>query len=152
MLDNPEFVPFLLRAKRATYAGGAVPGGSSRPASIDLQYAEGDFLYLDTYLGSRDFLGEEAVWFRGAPIWGMNYHGVMLVDAIPDGFSQILHAALSAVPAEAPYRGPAELVLGDLRFTCAWQGTLARFSGIERIEHRGQAIYELNFHGGRINS
>lgn len=152
MSNSPDFVPFLLRAKRATYAGGASPSGSSRPASSDLRYTEGELLYLDSYLGSRDFIGEEAVWFRNQPVWGMNYHGVMLVKDIPQGFSEILHAALSAVPAEAPYRGPAEMMLNDFVYTCQWQGNLERFGGRERIDHFGQPIYELVFHGGKISA
>jgi hypothetical protein len=152
MQDIPAFIAFLIRAKRATYAGGAAPTGASRPASIDLQYVEADFLYLDTYLGNRNFLGEEAVWLHGQPIWGMNYHGIMRVEIIPDGFSKILHAALSAVPVEAPYRGPAELTMGDFRYFCTWQGTIGQFNGSERIEHLAQPIYELVFHGGKINS
>ncbi|GAP14258.1 hypothetical protein LARV_02024 [Longilinea arvoryzae] len=152
MASESEFVSFLLRAKRATYASGAASIGSSRPASTDLRYATGDYLYLDTYLGSRDFIGEEAVWYRGNPVWGMNYHGLMLVDSIPDGFSEILHAALFAVPSEAPFRGPAEFNLGDFRYTCHWQGNLERFDGQECIEHRGRPIYELIFHGGKIST
>jgi hypothetical protein len=151
MLTTPEFLQFLLLAKKSTYAAGAGSSGSSRPASSDLKFAQGDFLYFDTYLGSRDFIGEEAVWFRGRPIWGMNYHGVMLNDEIPDGFFEILHAALSTAPADAPYRGPAELTLGAFHYSCQWQGDIDRFLGSERIEYRDQPVYELVFHGGRIN-
>lgn len=152
MLDRLEFVPFLIRAKRATYASGAPPGTSSRPGSFDLHYQEGAFLYIDTYLGSRDFIGEEAVWHKNIPIWGMNYHGVMLVKNIPEGFSEILHTALSAVTAETPYRGPSELHIGRFCYRCTWQGDIERFTGNERIEHKDQVIYELVFHGGKINS
>ena len=151
MLNSPEFLQFLLLAKKSTYASGEGSIGSSRPASSDLKFAQGDFLYFDTYLGSRDFIGEEAVWFRGQPIWGMNYHGIMLIETIPDGFSEILHAALKLAPAGAPYRGPAELTLGDWRYTCLWQGSIDRFLGSERIDHIGQPVYDLFFHGGRIN-
>lgn len=152
MLTSPDFLQFLLLAKKSTYASGAGSSGSSRPASSDLKFEQGDFLYFDTYLGSRDFIGEEAVWFRGQPIWGMNYHGIMLVDKIPDGFFEILHAALSAVPVEAPFRGPAELTMGDFRYTCQWQGSLDRYQGSERIDHLGRPVYDLFFHGGRITS
>lgn len=151
MLNSPEFLQFLLLAKKSTYASGSGSIGSSRPASADLKFAQGDFLYFDTYLGSRDFIGEEAVWFRGQPIWGMNYHGIMLIETIPDGFSEILHTALKLAPAGAPYRGPAELTLGDWRYTCQWQGSIDRFLGSERIDHLGQPVYDLFFQGGRIN-
>lgn len=148
----PEFIPFLLRAKRASYASGAATVGSSRPTSSDLRYTEDDFLYLDTYLGSRDFIGEEAVWFQEKPIWGMNYHGRMLSESIPDGFIDTLRAALFAVPAESPFRGPAEFNLGDFRYTCRWQGDLDQYSGHERIEYNGRPLYELVFHGGKISA
>ena len=151
MLNSPEFLQFLLLAKKSTYASGSGSIGSSRPASSDLKFAQGDFLYFDTYLGSRDFIGEEAVWFRGQPIWGMNYHGIMSIETIPDGFSEILHTALKLAPAGAPYRGPAELTLGDWRYTCQWQGSIDRFLGSERIDHLGQPVYDLFFQGGRIN-
>jgi hypothetical protein len=49
LLRSPEFAQFLLRANRATYAAGAAPDASSRPASSDLQYQEESFLYIDTY-------------------------------------------------------------------------------------------------------
>ncbi|HWQ04578.1 MAG TPA: DUF5680 domain-containing protein [Longilinea sp.] len=151
MLPSPEFLQFLLLAKKSTYAAGADSSGSSRPASSDLTFEQGDFLYFDTYLGSRDFIGEEAVWFRGQPIWGMNYHGIMLVEAVPEGFVEILHAALKLAPPEAAYRGPSELTLGDFRYTCKWQGGIDRFQGSEQIDHLGLPVYDLVFHGGRIN-
>ena len=59
---DTTFLPFLLRAKRATYASSDDAGQlaraqqpASRPASHDLGYQEGDLLYLDTYLGGFSF-------------------------------------------------------------------------------------------------
>ena len=145
-----EIVPFLLRAKRSTYAAGVAPTQSSRPASHDLPYQEGEWLYLDTYLGGLRFIGEEAVWHQGNPLWGMNYYGWMLVDEIPDGFSPFLKEALLHVPQDAPYRGPAEFASGRFSYTCRWDGSLDRFSGNEWIEFDRVKIYALNFHGGAV--
>jgi hypothetical protein len=150
-IDDPSFVPFLLRAKKNTYAAG--DGGkvaSTRPASHDLSYQEEDWAYLDTYLGGFAFIGEEAVWWGGKPIWGMNYYGTMTVDTIPDGFSPFLKQALLRVPAEAPYRGPAVYAEGDFTYTCRWEGALAGFRGEETIALAGQVVYRLDFHGGVI--
>jgi hypothetical protein len=151
MLNEPEFLSFLLRAKKSTYAAG--DGGqvaSSRPQSHDLAYQEGDWAYLDTYLGGYAFIGEEAVWKNGQPQWGMNYYGTMTVAEIPDGFSDFLKAALRQVPADAPYRGPALWEEGRYRFTCSWEGSLAMFRGEEEIALDGQVVYRLYFHGGMI--
>jgi transcriptional regulator with XRE-family HTH domain len=60
--DEDALIGFLLRAKKATYAGhGAEAESPCRPLSHHLIYAEGDFLYFDTYLGGERFAGEEAV-------------------------------------------------------------------------------------------
>lgn len=150
-LDNPEFIPFLLRAKKSTYAAGdAGQVASSRTASKDLAYSEGDFAYLDTYLGGYAFLGEEAVWHCGQPLWGMNYYGTMTVAEIPEGFSHFLKQSLLRVPADAPYRGPAFFEEGGFTYTCVWSGDPVFFTGSEAIALHGQVIYKLNFHGGMI--
>ena len=145
-----DIIPFLLRAKRETYAGNGPHMLSSRPNSVDLAYREGDWLYIDTYLGGIDFAGEEAVWVDQRPIWSMNYYGRMFTEPTPDGFGEFLKAALRGVPANAPYRGPELFEAGRFRYQCSWEGRLAFFNGRETIALDGQMIYELLFHGGQI--
>ncbi len=151
-ISDPDFVPFLLRAKKATYAAGdaAAETASSRPQSHDLAFKEGDFTYIDTYLGGFAFIGEEAVWKCSRPLWGMNYYGTMTIEAIPDGFGDFLKLALRGVPAEAPYRGPASFAEGRFTYTCRWEGSLDHFKGDETIALDGQVIYILDFHGSKI--
>ena len=150
-LTDPEFLAFLLRAKKATYAAGdAGQVSSSRTASHDLAYQEGQWAYLDTYLGGFAFIGEEAVWKGGLPLWGMNYYGSMTVPGIPDGFGDFLKLALRGVPPEAPFRGPARLEQGRYLYTCRWEGAPDWFRGEEEISLDGQVIYRLYFHGGMI--
>lgn len=152
MIDKQAgFIDFLIQAKINTYAAGSTaPALPSRPNSKDLHYVEGDYLYIDSYLGEVDFIGEEAVWQGGRPIWAMNYYGVMLVEEIPEGFIDCLLAALRQVPPEAPYRGPAELEHGRFTYYCQWEGNPDRFRGREWIATEGKAIYELDFHGGSV--
>ncbi len=64
MENQSEFVQFLIQAKKNTYAGDGALSVPSRPGSKDLVFQQGDYSYLDTYLGSIDFIGEEAVWHR----------------------------------------------------------------------------------------
>ena len=147
---TPEMLAFLLEAKHKTYAGNGQHAPSSRPASVDLPYQDGDYLYLDSYLGGVRFLGEEGVWFKRQPLWGMNYYGWMLVTEVPAGFGEFLKQALLEVPAEAPYRGPAYFVAGEFEYYCQSQGSPECFEGRETIEQAGTQIYELVFHGGSI--
>jgi hypothetical protein len=146
-----ELSRFIVRAKRATYAGNGELSPSSRPGSKDLHYADGGFLYVDSYLGSRDFIGEEAVWHDGVALWGMNYVGNMLVPEIPDGLITFLKEALAAVEPDAPFRGPRQLSRDGFAYRCDWQGTLERFSGAEEINLDGRPVYELSFHGGVLS-
>jgi len=74
--DDEALVKFLITAKQNTYAGKGGETGSSRPNSHDLVYREGEYLYLDTYLGGERFAGEEAaVWLSEKPVYAMNYCG-----------------------------------------------------------------------------
>lgn len=147
---TPEMIAFLLEAKRKTYAADGPHAPSSRPASVDLVYQNGDFYYLDSYLGGFRFLGEEAVWHKGQPLWGMNYYGWMAVAEIPAGFGEFLKQALLEVPAEAPYRGPSYFTAGEFEYYCQSQGSPESFEGRETIEQAGVPVYELVFHGGAI--
>lgn len=145
-----ELISFLIRAKQATYASGRAPDASSRPNSHDLHYSEGEYTYIDTYLGGFHFAGEEAVWQKEKPIWGMNYYGKMLVDSIPAGFGEFLKDALMHVPADCPYRGPVEYNDGDYTYHCKVDGEMERFIGEEEIIFLGKPVYWLAFHGGEI--
>ena len=140
-------VDFLIRAKRATYAGKGGQTQASRPASHDLAYAEGDLQYIDSYLGNERFAGEEALWRNGAPFWAMNYMG----RVVAEGFSgDFLKEALLQVQPDAPYRGPSEYTDGVFTYTCAVTGDFNWFNGSERITKDGVTLYECLFHGGAI--
>jgi hypothetical protein len=70
---DKNIVEFLIKAKKATYAGKDNQTDSSRPNSHDLHYSEGNLKYIDTYLGGSKFAGEEALWNKNIPFWSMNY-------------------------------------------------------------------------------
>lgn len=57
-----EVIEFLINAKKNTYAGNnSIEQISTRPKSHDLKYEDGNYKYIDTYLGGERFIGEEAV-------------------------------------------------------------------------------------------
>ncbi len=95
-INAVQFVKFLIKAKQNTYAGSGVFSQASRTASKDLAFREGEWSYLDSYLGDFHFIGEEAVWYEQMPFWGMNYYGRMLVEKIPPGFGEFLEISIIA--------------------------------------------------------
>ncbi len=144
---DQQVIAFLIRAKRATYAGKGAETTPSRPASHDLVYRDGDYMYYDTYLGGGGFAGEEALWIREVPYWSMNYAGRVTGEPFSGDF---LKEALFCVPEETPYRGPREYRNGDYTYRCETDGNFDWFQGKETIEYRGKQIYECYFHGGII--
>lgn len=144
---DEELTEFLCRAKQATYAGHGPQSPATRPQSHDLTYQEGDLTYRDSYLGSEQFAGEEALWCKDVPFWAMNYLGRVLGSPFSGSF---LKEALSHVPPEAPYRGPSLYQNGDYVYHCRVDGDFRWFNGTEEIFFQTKKIYECRFHGGWI--
>lgn len=142
-----DITSFLIRAKKATYAGKGSETTSTRPESHDLIYQEGDYMYYDTYLGGEQFSGEEALWINGHPFWSMNYIGRVTGEKFSGDF---LKEALQRVPSEKPYRGSERYQNGDYSYHCCTDGTFEWFQGYEEIFYLDQKIYECYFHGGKI--
>lgn len=142
------FRDFLVRAKRATYAAHGAESEPSRPNSHDLRYEEENgWLYIDSYVGSSRFAGEEAVFCDGRPVWAMNYCG----RVVGEGFSgAFLKASLMRVTAEAPYRGPIEYQDGPNLYCNASAGDIDWFFGREEIYVSGKSVFECVYHGGVV--
>lgn len=142
-----DIIDFLIRAKRATYAGKGAETTSTRPQSHDLIYSEDDYMYYDTYLGGNQFAGEEALWIKNKPYWSMNYAGRVTGDNFSGDF---LKEALLNVPCNIPFRGPEHYVNGNYAYDCNIEGSFEWFQGYEIISYQGKQIYECYFHGSVI--
>lgn len=144
---DAELLAFLARASRETYAGYGEETASSRPASHDYHYQEGEWEYIDTWLGGQAFAGEEAVWKNGRALYAMNYCGRVVGENFSGDF---LKAALRAAPEHQPFRGPAHYEDGDNCYECTIQGSLEWFQGYEEIRWKGEKVYECFYHGGKM--
>ncbi|MBR5344523.1 MAG: hypothetical protein IK127_01685 [Clostridia bacterium] len=144
---DKSIVSFLIRAKRATYAGKGAETASSRIGSHDLVYRENNLMYYDTYLGGEKFAGEEALWISDVPYWSMNYIGRITSSPFSGDF---LKEALLHVPEDMPYRGPEKYVNGDYTYSCSVEGDFVWFQGKETISYCGNQVYECIYHGGLI--
>ena len=146
-MDVKEIISFLIKAKRATYAGKGSETSPSRPLSHDFVYRDGDYMYYDTYLGGERFAGEEALWIGNSPYWSMNYAGRVIGNDFSGDF---LKEALRNVPAERPFRGPARYVNGEYVYSCDVSGDFSWFQGHETISYKESIIYDCYFHGSII--
>ncbi|MBI5960837.1 MAG: hypothetical protein HY866_19015 [Chloroflexi bacterium] len=148
--DRTAFVEFLLRAKQATYAseGDAASVASLLPGAKQLEYREGRWLYRDIYFGAMQFTGQEVIYLDDTPLWTMCYNGGMIDPAASLG--GFLKEAMRHVSADRPYRGPAQYVSGDYRYTDESHGSLDWYWGHEVITFQARPIYELRYSGGLI--
>ena len=146
-----NIIEFLIKAKTSTYADGIkykVP--STNANSIDYHYEEDNFIYHDTYFGSKEFYGEEIVNFDNSPIWHMEYKGGVLNDDTTEIYAKVLKPALKNVDNKFPLRGPKEFLVDDYKYTFESIGTFDQFEGKERIYKKDKLVYELICHGGKI--
>lgn len=142
-----DMIEFLCKAKKNTYAAKGAETIPSRPNSHDLQYEEGNYKYIDTYLGGKNFIGEEAVWEDNQPIWAMNYSGRVIGDEFSGDF---LKEALFLVPTEYPYRGPLIYRNEEFTYHCIVSGDPDWYQGYEEIFFMDKKVYECYFHGGKV--
>lgn len=145
--SKKELTKFLCEAKRNTYAIAQNEVNGTRPDSHDFLYENESLKYIDTYLGSEQFVGEEAVWENNQPIWGLNYTGRALSDEFDIDF---LKEALKRSTEEYPYRGPKFFMKGNFTYKCRVEGDFGWFVGCEKIMYKGTKVYEAMFQGGFI--
>ena len=156
MQSNDEFVQFLLKAKKSTYA--ALGDGASvsplLPGSHQLEFVEGSWLYRDVYFGGHFFVGQETVYKEGVPTWCMGYAGGLVDEVDPqlktEPVYEFLREALRRVDAERPYRGPHTFQKGELAFSDSGEGYIGNFWGVETVTLRQKIVYRLRYHGGFI--
>lgn len=138
---------FLVRAKNNTYAVGENEVLPSKPNSHDFRYEEGDYLYMDSYLGNQKFIGEECIWIKNNAVWAMNYYGQSMNENFNITF---LKEVLSHVSVSMPFRGPEFYQKGDYIYQCQIQGDFDDFTGEEKIYCKQEKTYICTFHGGII--
>jgi len=151
---SPDLEAFIVAAKRACYVGDGAAAQSSRVGSHDLIFADGPWLYRDSYFGGTDFIGQEVVWREQQPVWAMNYHGFILrpdlIDAARAGAT--IKAALTAMYAQGRFLGGWEWQGPHSRYVDRSEGHAARFTGREAILVDEVQAYALVYAGGLIKA
>jgi len=143
---------FIITAKAATYSGNGKRVEPTRPGSTDLSYEDGDLLYRDSYFGSGDFIGEEVVWFRGEPVWAMNYYGYILVpeELSAEESGKVIKESLTALYSEGRFLSGFKHQTSLGIYIDTNVGDVSNFHGMEWTERGGKRLYELRYHGGLI--
>lgn len=144
-VDLQELNYFLVEAKQNTYAAKKGKVSSSRLGSHDYYYQNEHYSYVDSYVGTSNFSGEEVVYENDLAIWSMNYYGRVIEETFDGDF---LKESLKHVPLYKPYRGPDIFYQGDYVYHNCVEGTVECFHGKEEIYYQGIKVYECYYHGG----
>ena len=78
-------------------------------------------------------------------------HELLRAHARRGLLGDFLHAALLLRPAEMPYRGPRLYRDGRFTYHNTVEGDFSWFAGHEEIYCDERLVYELRYHGGRID-
>ncbi|HTX92393.1 MAG TPA: DUF5680 domain-containing protein [Anaerolineales bacterium] len=153
-MDHQELNEFIVQAKSATYVGGGERAAACRPDSHDLSFVRGEWSYLDSYFGGRDFIGEEVAYYRSQAVWAMNYYGrILRADLItPAEAGEVIKASLSAMYKEGRFLGGFSHRHAAFQYTDTSEGEVESFRGQEFISRNGERAYELFYHGGLIKN
>lgn len=153
MVNTKQLCKFLAQAKKATYASGNETIKISEPdGSTTLIFQGGDLKYHDNYFGGEPFGGREVVSLNNQPIYIMTYYGT--VNQNFTDLKRIYHflqQALSLIPEESPFRGPRNLVDGNLTYKNEFTGDVEKFSGQEKIYLNNNVVYQAEYAGGLID-
>lgn len=152
--NESQLTEFIVEASRNTYAD---PNAKTvetpyRPGCEEYLYESGDWRYLDSYAWIRDGGGEEVVYFKGKPVWVMNYYGYIVGNPDTKAVYASLHRALALRHAVLPVRGSKlEEMENGLRYEVVLTRTeIGNFIGSEQIFERDTLVYEAYFHGGFV--
>ena len=150
-----ELEAFLKEAGSRTFASPEREklSRTHRPGCDEYVYEANGWKYLDSAAWSRDGGGQEIVYFRGQPVWVMNYYGFLADGADRDlvyGFLKETlrhkHRALRAKnTAEADARTGLQY---EIEFG---RKDIGNFQGIERIRKGRRVVYECYLHGGFVD-
>lgn len=148
-----EISDFLNKAHKNTYANkNAKQSESSRLNSSDYYYKDKDFIYHDSYFGSRDFIGGEIIYKSNISIWGLNYFGYILNNNLneEDIYTFLRKALLISDDNIIPVRGPKYFKENKWEYIFEVTGDLLNFKGEEYIKLKNTIVYKCLVHGGLI--
>lgn len=90
------------------------------------------------------------MYFKGKPIWVLNYYGYVLDSGDAKPLYAFLHKALALRHPTLPVRG-APMEDGNFRYEIRFKRThIGNFIGVEQIYDSGVLAYECYVHGGFV--
>ncbi len=140
---------FLVYAKLNSYANDSVKYNSTQLNTKQIAITNGNFLFIDEYVGENPFSGVETVFYKGKPIWQMHYYGSTIEN--PDKVYSFLKKALRNIDEDFPLRGKDSFNNGTFSYHIKINGSMEQFKALETIAKEGKEIYKCKIMGGIVD-
>lgn len=151
-MNQESLRQFLIDSNRAGYATGEERQWTKEnDGSTTIRFEQGEWRSHDNFFGGEPYGGRVVVFYKEKPVWTMVYYGWVAEGVETNPVYTVLRHALMHMPAEHPYRGPAEYRDDAYLYTNTWAGDIGQFSGEEKITHEGTLVYKADYFGGWVD-
>jgi len=149
-MKKDELERFLLNARTKTYASATGKSKALLPGSVQYEFEDGDFSYIDTYyIGNRIFPGLETVFYKGKPVWSMSYFGDFSKMTEEQTDSMLRKALMETWETTRIYKR-VEKDYSDFKYICEGSGSIDELEGSEEIYVGRDRVYFFYYAGGFI--
>jgi len=152
-----ELAEFIVEANRETWAADKGRVEPTRPGFKRHVHERGDWRLDDEYTGYFKAPGMTTVYYKGVPVWVMQYGGegmdMRYKGLAKETYAFLRRALLMATP-ELPYRGPENYTRGDwlYGFSISRNPDITNFEADETIwaPPHGKPVFSQTITGGII--
>ncbi len=154
-LDTNFLQSFFIKSMLDGFIAGKEPKASLRSGYVCLEFSSGEFHYIDTWMGLEtpkgSTHGEIIIFFRGIPVWYMQYCGYYPKQALP-----ILKLGLTAAYGKNLFvggRGIPYLEFENFKYTNHVDfdhNTFSDFKGFEKVHLERRSLGTHEYRGGLI--
>ncbi len=142
---------FLVKANMP-HATGDSDMRKQKNGSRTIHFSDGDWSMEDNFFGGEPYGGQQAVFYKGEPVWLCVYYGRVLQTDLPaEKVYGFLREALQHPPEGMPLRGPASYKKDKLEYRHDLTGELDDFTSKEVILENDKKIYWAKFLGGWVD-
>lgn len=153
-IQTDQLYGFIKKAGQSTYASSDVESVNyDKNGFKELNFAENDYIYKDTYTGFFRSRGIEIVSHKGKPVWVATYGGGMMEEDAQlamQTFSFLKKAFLTDEADFQTFRGPHLLQRDIWRYVYEQQGNIEEFHGYEEIYLDNKLVFFHRIIGGLV--
>lgn len=143
---------FLLDLNLAGYASGEEKKWiKEKDGSTTIPFKKDQFRSDDNFFGGEPYGGRIIVFYEEKPVWIMVYYGAIIKGEVPDIIYKFLKQALKFMPKDAPFRGPKDYIVGNLKYINSWNGDIESYDGQEKIYRGDKEVYSAKYIGGLVD-